>query len=63
VRSATQDDTEGTTMKKFAFATLAASGLAAATLGLAAPAVAAPSGTGSAQDTVNQLQANGYRSS
>jgi hypothetical protein len=48
-------------MKKFAFATLAASGLAAATLGLAAPAVAAPSGPGSAQDTVNQLQANGYK--
>jgi hypothetical protein len=48
-------------MKKFAFATLAASGLAAATLGLATPAGAAPSGTSSAQDTVNQLQASGYK--
>jgi hypothetical protein len=48
-------------MKKITFAALAASGLAAATLGLAAPAVAAPSGTGSAQDTVNQLEANGYK--
>ncbi|HZA09918.1 hypothetical protein [Mycobacterium sp.] len=48
-------------MNKFAFATLAASGLAAATLGLATPAVAAPAGTGSAQDTVKQLEAGGYR--
>jgi hypothetical protein len=40
---------------------LAASGLTAATIGLAGPAVAAPSGIGSAQDTINQLQANGYR--
>jgi hypothetical protein len=46
---------------KSACSVLVTSGLAAATLGLAAPAVAAPSGTGSAQDTVNQLQANGYR--
>lgn len=48
-------------MKKFTFATLAATGLAAATIGLAGPAMAAPSGGGSAQDTVNSLQANGYR--
>ena len=52
---------EGKAMKRFAFATLAASGLMAATLGLAAPAVAAPSGAGLAQDTVNQLEANGYK--
>jgi hypothetical protein len=38
-------------MRKFTFAAIAATGLAAATLGLAAPATAAPSGTGSAQDT------------
>ena len=31
------------------------------TFGLAAPATAAPSGGGSAQDTVNQLQAQGQR--
>ena len=48
-------------MNKIAFATLASSGLAAATLGLATPAVAAPTGTGSAQDTVKQLEAGGYR--
>jgi hypothetical protein len=48
-------------MKKFTFAAVAASGLAAATLGLAAPAMAAPSGAGSAQDTINTLQAHGYR--
>ena len=47
-------------MKHFAFATLAASSLVAASLGLVAPAVAAPSGPGTAQDTVNSLQASGY---
>jgi hypothetical protein len=47
-------------MKKFGFATLAASGLAAAILGLAAPAAAAPSGPGNAQNTINALQADGY---
>ena len=48
-------------MKKLAVATLATSGLAVVTLGLAAPATAAPSGAGSAQDTVNQLQSEGRR--
>ncbi|MDT5010208.1 MAG: hypothetical protein QOH57_1825 [Mycobacterium sp.] len=48
-------------MKKFSFTTLAAAGLAAAAVGLATPAGAAPTGSGSAQDTINQLQANGYR--
>jgi hypothetical protein len=48
-------------MKKSTFATIAATGLAAATLGLAAPAMAAPSGGGSAQDTVKSLEASGYR--
>jgi hypothetical protein len=48
-------------MKKLTFATLAATGLAAATLGLAAPVMAAPSGAGSAQDTVNSLQSSGYK--
>jgi hypothetical protein len=47
-------------MKKLGFATIVASGLAAAFLGLAAPAVAAPSGPGSAQDTINQLEGQGY---
>jgi hypothetical protein len=47
-------------MKKLGLATIAASGLAAAILGLAAPAAAAPSGPGSAQDTINNLKADGY---
>lgn len=51
---------ESTNMKKFGFATIAAGGLAAAILGLAAPADAAPTGPGNAQDTVNALQAEGY---
>jgi hypothetical protein len=51
---------EGIVMKRFAFATLAAGSLVAASLGLVAPAVAAPSGPGTAQDTVNSLQASGF---
>jgi hypothetical protein len=48
------------TMKKFGFATVLAGGLTGAFLGLAAPADAAPTGPGNAQDTINQLQADGY---
>jgi hypothetical protein len=47
-------------MKKFGFATVAASALTAAFLGMAAPASAAPSGPGNAQDTISDLQAQGY---
>jgi acyl-CoA synthetase (NDP forming) len=47
-------------MKKLGLATVAASGLVAAILGLATPAAAAPSGPGSAQDTINELKADGY---
>jgi hypothetical protein len=47
-------------MKKFGFATVVASGLAAAVFGLAAPAAAAPSGPGNAQDTISQLESQGY---
>ena len=47
-------------MKKFGFATVAATALSAAFLGLAAPAQAAPSGPGSAQDTISDLQSHGY---
>jgi hypothetical protein len=47
-------------MKKFGLATLLAGGLTAAVLGLSAPAGAAPTGPGNAQDTINQLQADGY---
>jgi hypothetical protein len=47
-------------MKKFGFATILAGGLTAAVVGLAAPATAAPTGPGNAQDTINKLQADGY---
>ncbi|MGE2732217.1 hypothetical protein ACQI4F_22360 [Mycolicibacterium vaccae] len=48
-------------MKKFTIATAAAAGLSTAILGLAAPAVAAPSGTGNAKATISQLEAEGHR--
>jgi hypothetical protein len=48
-------------MKKFGFATIIASGLAAGFLGLAAPAQAAPTGPGNAQDTISQLENRGVR--
>jgi hypothetical protein len=47
-------------MKKLGFATVLAGGLTAAVVGLAAPAGAAPTGPGNAQETINQLQADGY---
>jgi hypothetical protein len=47
-------------MKKLELATTVAGGLAAALLGLAAPAAAAPTGPGNAQKTINELQADGY---
>jgi hypothetical protein len=47
-------------MKKFGFATVVASGLAAAILGLASPAQAAPTGPGNAEQTISRLEAQGY---
>ncbi len=47
-------------MKKFALAATVASGLAAAVIGLAAPALAAPTGPGDAQQTIDVLRAQGY---
>jgi hypothetical protein len=47
-------------MKKFGLATAMTAGVAAALIGLAAPAVAAPTGPGNAQQTINELQAQGY---
>lgn len=47
-------------MKKFALATAVVSGLAAAVIGLAAPAIAAPTGPGDAQQTIDVLRAQGY---
>jgi len=47
-------------MKKFGFAAAAVSALAAAVIGLAAPAAAAPTGPGDAQQTIDVLRAQGY---
>jgi hypothetical protein len=47
-------------MNKFGFATIAASGLAVAFLGLAAPAQAAPAGPGNAADAISSLDDRGY---
>jgi len=47
-------------MKKFGFATALVAGAGAAMIGLAAPAAAAPTGPGNAQQTINELQAQGY---
>ena len=47
-------------MKKFEFAAAVVSGLAAAVIGLAAPAAAAPTGPGDAQQTIDVLRAQGY---
>jgi hypothetical protein len=57
--TATQRD-EDIKMKKFGFAATIVSGLGAAIIGLAIPATAAPTGPGSAQQTINELQAQGY---
>jgi hypothetical protein len=48
-------------MKKYGFATIIASALTAGFLGLAAPAVAAPTGGGNAQDTISSLEGQGYK--
>jgi hypothetical protein len=45
---------------KFVFTAVAAGALALGGLGFAAEAVAAPSGVGSAADTVESLEADGY---
>jgi hypothetical protein len=52
--------TTTTAMNKIGFATVIASGLTAAGLGLAAPVEAAPAGPSNAEQTVSQLQAAGY---
>ncbi|MCK0176171.1 hypothetical protein [Mycolicibacterium sp. F2034L] len=47
-------------MKNFGFATLTAAALAAAVLGLSAPAAAAPVGPSNAQDAISSLEDRGY---
>ncbi|KMO77171.1 hypothetical protein BST22_15035 [Mycolicibacterium chubuense] len=48
-------------MKTLTITTAAAAALTAGVLGLAAPALAAPSGAGSAADTISALEAQGNR--
>ncbi|MDF2822971.1 MAG: hypothetical protein K0R68_379 [Mycobacterium sp.] len=48
-------------MTKFGFATIIATAATAGFLGLAAPAAAAPTGAGSAQDTIASLKDQGYK--
>lgn len=48
-------------MHGLAYATIAGGALSAFTLGLAAPAMASPSGVGSAQDTMAELEHDGYQ--
>lgn len=57
-RSTTAKKTEP--VKMLQFATMAAGGLVAMILGLAAPAQAAQSGPGTVQETVSSLVAQGY---
>jgi hypothetical protein len=47
-------------MNKFGITTVAASALAAAFIGLAAPVEAAPAGPSNAQQTISDLQRQGY---
>lgn len=47
-------------MKEFGLATAMVTAVGAAIIGLAAPAAAAPTGPGNAQQTINELQAQGY---
>jgi len=47
-------------MRKSGIAAVIVSGATASIIGLAAPAVAAPSGPGSAAQTISELQADGY---
>jgi hypothetical protein len=47
-------------MKKTGFASAVVGGLAAAVIGLAAPAAAAPTGPDNAQQTIGELKSQGY---
>jgi hypothetical protein len=55
-----QHTREKQTMKKIGVATTIAAVVTAGFLGLSAPAVANPTGTGNAQDTISSLEAQGY---
>jgi hypothetical protein len=47
--------------KQFGIAAVIANGLSAAVIGFAAPSQAAPSGPSNAEQTISQLQAQGYK--
>ncbi|MUL85419.1 MULTISPECIES: hypothetical protein [unclassified Mycolicibacterium] len=48
-------------MMRFGFATALVGAAAAAVIGLATPAQAAPTGPGNAQQTISELQSQGYK--
>jgi hypothetical protein len=48
-------------MNKYTFATITGGALTAVAFGFPLSALAAPSGVGSAQDTVNTLESSGYK--
>jgi hypothetical protein len=48
-------------MMRLGFATALAGAAAAAVIGLATPAQAAPTGPGNAQQTISELQSQGYK--
>ncbi|CAN5289538.1 hypothetical protein BH11ACT6_BH11ACT6_38050 [soil metagenome] len=48
-------------MNAFGITTITASALTAGFIGLAAPALAAPTGAGNAQDTISSLEDQGYK--
>jgi len=56
-----QDHRKGTTMKDVLLTSLAAGALASAAIGLAGTASAAPSGPSPVDDTISQLQAQGFQ--
>jgi hypothetical protein len=55
-----QEPKKGTKMKNILLTSLAAGALASAALGLAGTATAAPSGSSPVDDTISQLQAEGF---
>jgi hypothetical protein len=52
--------TTTTAMKRFGLSTVIGGALAAAVIALAAPISAAPTGPGNAEQTISQLEAQGY---
>jgi hypothetical protein len=59
-RTLQDEERKKTNVQKIGFATLTASAFAAGLVGLAAPAMAAPSGVTDAEETISSLEAEGY---